>query len=63
VSVVIFGINLSFRRDGPWMAVAIAFILGFVALFNGDETVGYVFVAIGLILGVLLLDRDRRKRR
>jgi len=56
---VVFGIRLNFRKDGPWMAVAVAFILGFIALIGGYETTGYILVAAGLILGLLLLTRRK----
>jgi len=58
----LFGIRLNFRKDGPWLAIAVLFIMGFAALTGGDETVGYFFVAIGLILGFLLLTKRKLRK-
>jgi len=58
----LFGIKLSLRKDGPWLAVAIAFILGLIALVGGDETTGYILVAVGLVLGILLLTKRKGRK-
>jgi len=58
----LFGIGLNFKKDGPWLAIAIMFIMGFAALTGGNEAVGYVFVAIGLILGFLLLTKRKWRK-
>jgi hypothetical protein len=58
----LFGIGLKFRKDGPWLAIVILFILGFAALTGGYETLGYVFVAIALIFGFLPLAKRRRHK-